>query len=119
LLHEFFALPLSLGSVVDMQQTASAALKGVYEILHSAVQQQERCNIDETGWKQAGKRRWLWTMVTTIASVFVVSTSRSGPALRQLLGECYAGIMTSDRHRPHLKQRSERHQVCWSHLIRI
>ena len=118
LLHEFFGLPLSLGSVVELQQTASAALEGVYTTIHTAVQQQDRCNIDETGWKETGKRRWLWTMVTTIATVFVVSTSRSGPALRQLLGECYAGIMTSDRHRPYLKQRPERHQVCWSHLIR-
>jgi hypothetical protein len=118
LLHEFFGLPLSVGSVVDMQQTASAALKPVYETIHTAVQQQDRCNLDETSWKEAGKRRWLWTMVTTIATVFLVSTSRSGPALRQLLGECYAGIMTSDRHRPYLKQPPERHQVCWSHLIR-
>jgi transposase len=118
LLHEFFGLPLSLGSVVEMQQTASAALKPVYEAIHTAVQQQDRCNIDETGWKEAGKRRWLWTMVTTIASVFVVSTSRSGPALRQLLGENYTGILTSDRHRPYLKQQPEQHQLCWSHLIR-
>ena len=118
LLYEFFGLPLSLGSVVDMQQTASAALKPVYEALHTAVQHQDRCNIDETGWKEAGKRRWLWTMVSRIATVFLVSTSRSGPALRQLLGERFDGIMTSDRHRPYLKQRPERHQLCWSHLIR-
>lgn len=118
LLHEFFALPLSLGSVVGLQQTASAALEPIYETIQSAVQQQDRCNIDETGWKEAGKRRWLWTMVTAIATLFLVSTSRSGPALRQLLGERFEGIMTSDRHRPYLKQRPERHQMCWSHLIR-
>lgn len=118
LLHEFFGMPLSVGSVVDMQQTASAALEGVYETIHTALQQQDRCNIDETGWKEAGKRRWLWTMVGAVATVFVVSGSRSGPALRQLLGECFDGIMTTDRHRPYLKQRPERHQLCWRHLIR-
>ncbi len=26
--------------------------------------------------------------------------------------------MRSDRHRPYLKQPPERHQLCWSHLIR-
>jgi transposase len=118
LLDEFFGLPLSLGGVVELQQTASAALKPVYETLHTVVQQQDRCNIDETGWKEAGKRRWLWTMVTAIATVFLVASSRSGPALRQLLGESFDGIMTSDRHRPYLKQVPERHQICWSHLIR-
>ena len=118
LLHEFFGMPISLGSVVDVQQTASAALEAVYETIHSALQQQDRCNIDETSWKEAGKRRWLWTMVSAIATVFVVASSRSAPALRQLLGECFDGILTTDRHRPYLKQPPERHQLCWCHLIR-
>jgi transposase len=118
LLSEFFGLPLSVGSVVDLQQTASTALQPVYETIHTAVQQQDRCTIDETSWKEAGKRRWLWTMVSAIATVFVVASSRSGPALRHLLGACFDGIMTTDRHRPYLKQAPERHQLCWSHLIR-
>jgi transposase len=118
LLSEFFGLPISLGSVVALQQTASAALEPVYDSIHTAVQQQDRCNIDETGWKERGKRRWLWTMVTAIATLFVVTSSRAGPALRHLIGECYSGILTSDRHRPYLKQPPERHQLCWSHLIR-
>jgi transposase len=118
LLHEFFGMPISLGGVVGLQQTASAALEGVYQTIHTAVQQQDRCNIDETSWKEGGKRRWLWTMVTAIATFFVVASSRSGPALRHLLGECFDGIMTTDRHRPYLKQPPERHQLCWSHLIR-
>jgi transposase len=118
LLHEFFGMPISLGSVVALQQTASVALAPVYETIHSAVQQQDRCNIDETSWKEGGNRRWLWTMVTAIATFFVVASSRSGPALRQLVGVCFDGIMTTDRHRPYLKQPSERHQLCWSHLIR-
>lgn len=118
LLAEFFGMPISLGSVVEMQQTASAALQPVYETIHTALLQQDRCNIDETGWKEAGKRRWLWTMVSTIATFFMVASSRSGPALRQMLGEGYSGIVTSDRHRPYLKLSPESHQVCWSHLIR-
>jgi len=118
LLDEFFGLPLSLGSVVALQQTASAALAPVHEAIHIAVQQQDRCNIDETGWKEGGKRRWRWTMVTTIATFFVVASSRSGPALRHLMGECFRGILTSDRHRPYLKLVPERHQLCWSHVIR-
>jgi transposase len=118
LLHDFFGLPISLGSVVALQQEGSAALAPVYVAIHTAVQQQERCNIDETGWKEAGKRRWLWTMVTTIATFFSVATSRDGPGLRHLLGPAYHGIVGSDRHRPYLALPPERHQLCWSHLIR-
>jgi len=118
LLVDFFGLPISLGSVVALQQTGSAALAPVYRAIHTAVQSADRCNIDETGWKEAGKRRWLWTMVTAIATFFSVATSRNGPALRHLLGVDYAGIVGSDRHRPYLALPPERHQLCWSHLIR-
>jgi transposase len=118
LLADFFGLPLSLGSVVALQQTGSAALAPVYTAIHTAVQQQERCNIDETGWKEAGKRRWLWTMVTVIATFFYVATSRDGPGLRQVLGAAYRGIVGSDRHRPYLALPPSRHQLCWSHLNR-
>jgi transposase len=118
LLHDFFGLPLSLGSVVTLQQIGSAALAPIYTTIHNAVQHQDRCNIDETGWKEAGKRRWLWTMVTAIATFFYVANSRNGPALRHLVGEAYSGIVTSDRHRPYLKLVVGRHQLCWSHLNR-
>jgi transposase len=118
LLYEFFGLPICLGSVVNLQQESSAALAAVYEEIHSAAVQQDRAHIDETSWKEGGKRRWLWTMVTAVASVFVVAPSRSGPALRQLIGERFAGILISDRHRPYLKQSPECHQLCWSHLMR-
>jgi transposase len=114
LLADWFGLPLSLGSVVSLQQEGSAALAPVYTAIHTAVQQQERCNIDETGWKEAGKRRWLWTMVTAVATVFAVLTSRAGPGLRHLLGATDAGIVGSDRHRPYLALPPERHQLCWA-----
>ncbi len=118
LLADFFGLPIGLGSVVTLQQTGSAALAPVYAAIHTIVQQQDRCNIDETGWKQAGKRRWLWTMVTAVATFFAVLTSRDGPGLRQVLGTAYRGITGSDRHRPYLALNPERHQLCWSHLNR-
>src|SRR5437773_1839513 len=74
LLSDFFGLPISLGSVVALQQEGSAALEEVSAASHSAGEQQDRCTIDERGWKEAGKRRWLWTMLTTYASFFSVAT---------------------------------------------
>jgi transposase len=118
LLHDFFGLPLSLGSVVSLQQAGSAALEKVYTAIHTAVQQQQRCNIDQTGWKERGKRRWLWTMVTAVATFFAVLSSRDGPGLREMLGASYSGIVGSDRHRPYLALAPNRHQLCWSHLVR-
>jgi transposase len=118
LLADFFGFPISLGGVVNLQQIASAALAPVYQAIRTVVQQQERANVDETGWKEGGQKRWLWTLVTEVATAYLLHPSRAGPALRQLLGTDFAGIVTSDRHRPYLAIDPTRHQLCWSHLLR-
>src|SRR6266536_5947350 len=115
LLADLFQFPLSLGSVVTLQATVSTALTPIYAAIHTHVQAAPVANVDETGWKEAGKRRWLWVMVTALATCFSVATSRNGPALRHLLGTAYGGIVGSDRHRPYLALSPERHQLCWSH----
>jgi transposase len=93
-------------------------LAAPYTEVQVAIQRTDRCNIDETSWSEAGNPRWLWTMVTAVATFFVVASSRAGPVLRHLLGPAYTGIVGSDRHKPYLKLAPERHQLCWSHLIR-
>lgn len=118
LFADLFHFPLSLGSVVTLQTTVSTALAPIYADIQTHVQAAAVANVDETGWKEAGKRRWLWVMVTTLATCFYVATSRNGPALRHLLGAAYRGIVGSDRHRPYLALPPERHQLCWSHLVR-
>ena len=118
LLADLFQLPLSLGSVVTLQTTVSTALAPISADILTHVQAAPVANVDETGWKEAGKRRWLWVMVTALATCFYVATSRNGPALRHLLGPAYRGIVGSDRHRPYLALPPERHQLCWSHLVR-
>jgi transposase len=118
LLHDLFALPLSLGSVVDLQQTVSAALAPVYQAIETAVQRQGHIHMDETGWKEAGKRRWLWVVVSRVATLFHVAASRSGKVITRLLGAEFAGLVSSDRLKSYQVVPSERRQLCWAHLIR-
>lgn len=118
LLADLFQLPLSLGSVVTLQTAVSTALAPIYTDIHTHVQAAAVANVDETGWKEGGKRRWLWVMVTALATCFYVATSRNSSAMRHLLGSEYGGIVGSDRHRPYLALPPERHQLCWSHLVR-
>lgn len=118
LLADLFQLPLSLGSVVTLQTTVSTALAPIYAAIHTHVQATAVANVDETGWKEAGKRRWLWVVVTALATCFSVATSRNGPALHHLLGSAYGGIVGSGRHRPYLALPPTRHQLCWSQLLR-
>jgi transposase len=118
LLADLFQFPLSLGSVVGLQTTVSAALAPVYADVQTQVQIAAVVNIDETGWKEAGKRRTLWTVVGAIATLFLVASSRGTKVLHTLLGADYQGIVGSDRGRAYLGIAPERHQLCWAHLIR-
>ena len=118
LMHTLYGFPLCLGSVVKLQGEVSAALAPVFDELQVAVQAAPRINVDETGWKQAGKDIWLWTVVAAFATLFCVRSTRSGKMLRSLIGDEYAGIVTSDRGRWFMWLDDARHQICWSHLIR-
>ena len=111
LLADLFDLPLSLGSVVTLQTAVSAALAPAHADVQTRVQAAAVVNVDETGWKEAGKRRWLWTVVSAVATLFVVANSRGTTILHGLLGAEYRGIVGSDRGRAYPGLPPDRHQL--------
>lgn len=118
LLGEVFGVPLGLGSVPALCQQVSAALAAPYAAVATYVHGQAVANVDETGWKQAGQRRWLWVAVTALASLFRVDPHRSAAALQALLGADFAGLVGSDRYSAYEVLPLERRQLCWAHLKR-
>jgi len=61
---DLFGVPLRPGSVSALCPETSAALDEPYEQVRARVEAEAHANVDETGWKQAGERRWLWVAVT-------------------------------------------------------
>ena len=111
-------LPLALGSVAAMCAEASAALEESYRQAQAKVAASASCHMDETGWKTAGKRRWLWVAFSSMAVVFHLSLSRGGAVLEKLVGSSYGGVIHSDRLRSYRGVTANRHQLCWAHLLR-
>jgi hypothetical protein len=64
LVEAAFEVPVSLGTVATLEQQTSEALIESHEQARDAVRDAPVKNADETGWKQAGARRWLWTAAT-------------------------------------------------------
>ncbi len=118
LLDAAFGVEISLGGVVRATQQLSAALAAPYAELGAAVAHSAAANVDETGWKQAGARRWLWVAVTTVATFFYLAARRARCELRQVLGTDYGGIVTSDRYSAYLGFAVAQRQLCWAHLKR-
>jgi transposase len=113
-----FDAKVSLGTVVNLEQEVSEALAPTYEEAKQAVQEAEVKHLDETGWKEKGKKRWLWVAATARVVVFMIHTLRNVMALRKLLGEKVHGILCSDRWRAYDHWPTDQRQVCWAHLKR-
>jgi transposase len=111
-------VPVSLGSICYLEEQMSQALAGAHAEALDAVRSAEVKHADETGWSQAGKRRWLWLAATATVAAFVVHARRSLAGLRALLGEALVGIVVSDRWSVYEVLPEGRRQLCWAHLIR-
>jgi len=118
LLGELCGVKVSLGSIQSLCEETSEALETPYREAKAAVAQADMAHLDETGWKEKGKRQWLWVAVTRLATVFMVSCSRGRQALRELTGESFEGILHSDRWGAYNMVDPIQRQICWAHLKR-
>src|SRR5436190_5670750 len=113
-----FDVPLSLGSVTALQEQLSAALLPAHQEIAAEVRPAPAKNVDETGWKQAGKKRWLWVAATATCALFVIHLKRGAQGLKALLGETILGLICSDRWSAYHLIPVGRRQLCWAHLRR-
>jgi transposase len=113
-----FEVPVSLGSINTLQGELSQALEPPHQEIAQVVQQAKVKHVDETGWKQAGHKRWLWTAVSASAVYFLVRVGRGAKALRGLLGAAIRGVVCSDRWSAYQAVPLAQRQICWAHLKR-
>lgn len=113
-----FQVPVSLGTIAASEQQMSAALACAHDAAREAVRAAPVKNTDETGWKQAGQRCWLWLAATATVAFFVIHARRGWTGLQALLGEAIQGIVCSDRWSAYAKLLVETRQLCWAHLKR-
>ena len=113
-----FDAAIALGTVANLEQEMSAALAPAYEEALQAVQQAPVKYVDETGWKEAGRKRWLWVAAASQVVVFLIHWLRNATALRKLVGATLSGILCSDRWRAYDHMPLMQRQVCWAHLKR-
>jgi transposase len=117
-MEEVFGVPMSVGTVSQLEQATTVALAAPVEEAQTYVREQAVAHLDETSWRQAGKRAWLWVAVTSWVTVFVVRMSRGGLVARELLGETFVGVLVTDRYSAYNWYPVRWRQLCWAHLLR-
>jgi transposase len=114
---EVLGCPLALGTVAGREAEMAAALERPYRRVERHVRAAQVKNVDETGWRRAG--RWLWTAATGAAACFRVDDGhRNWHGLQGLLGRDVFGVVCSDRHGLYDRLKPGRRAVCWAHLQR-
>ena len=111
-------VPIALGTISNLEQEMSAALAPAHAEAQQAVQQAAAKNVDETGWKKAGAKHWLWGAATALVACFVIAPTRGAAGLAALLGKKIKGVVSSDRWSVYGQLKLGLRQLCWAHLKR-
>jgi transposase len=115
---DVLGIAVSRGMLNNVVNRASEALEVPYEELRDSIPQEKRLNIDETGWRDSGKKYWVWVFCNQLIAFFTISASRGSQVLKEVLGENFGGAITTDFFSAYISYASERQQFCLAHLIR-
>jgi len=73
---------------------------------------------DETGWKLAGRKAWLWAFTNLKLTVYSVLRGRGYAEATSVLGKRYCGILAPDGWAPYQRFERATLQTCNAHLLR-
>lgn len=90
-----------------------------YEGLKQELRQSESVHADETGWWLSYRGGWLWVFATRGTTVYRVTRKRSVAAVKEVLGEQFAGTLVSDCLRVYDGYDAARKSKCVAHHLRV
>jgi hypothetical protein len=117
LLAQVWGVRLAVGTLCGLLAEAARAARPAYAGFLAEARASPVLHLDETGWREAGRNGWVWTLTTPTVRLFRFSVSRAGAVARALLGDDTEGVIVSDFYTAY-DQLDGRHQRCWAHLLR-
>lgn len=120
-LRDVLGVSISRGQLGKVVGKASEALRGPYEELLERLPNEPRLGVDETGHKDSGKKHWTWCFRAEKFALFKIDPSRGSQVLREVLGETFGGVLSSDyfsAYRKYMADAGATVQFCMAHLIR-
>lgn len=112
-----YQIKVSEGAIVNELTRFAGYLGPEYERIKKEVREMAAVNVDETGHRVAGKSVWLWDFITEKHELLVVRDTRAKTVVKEVLGEHFNGVVTSDCLHTYDKL-PYRMQKCWAHLLR-
>jgi transposase len=118
LIKELYDVDIGTGSVSNIEERASQALDPIYQRIHCFILESKFCkHFDETGWRDSGKRHYVWLASCKHASCYRIDRHRSAEAFRRLFtANPDSTCAVTDRYAVYSIFKV--HQYCLAHLIR-
>jgi transposase len=116
-LRELFGVEISLGAISQMEARASRALKPAFDEAQGQVEDADVKHTDATSWTRSGVLLSLWTIASTLATVYHIVENGRRETIQPLFG-ILKGILISDRASVFGFWAMAFRQICWAHLIR-
>ena len=118
LIKELYGVDMSVGSVPNIEERVAKALDPAYQRIHGFVMNSKLCkHFDETGWRDQGKRHYVWLASCKEAAFYKIDRSRSSEAFRRFFTIDVDNVSAvTDRYAVYSIFKV--HQYCLAHLIR-
>ena len=118
LIKDLYDVDIGVGSIPNVEERVAKALDPVYERIHKFILQHGFCTyFDETGWRDKGKRHFVWLATCQQAAVYRIDRNRSTAAFQRLIGQAtWDAPAVTDRYAVY--NTFKNHQFCLAHLIR-
>ncbi len=111
----WFDVPLSVGTLDRCIREVGVACEPVVEDLLGDLRQAGVIHADETPWRQHGRLRWLWVVLSSTTAIFHIG-SRAADEIRDLIGDAFLGWLVSDGYTAY--RSFKKRQRCLAHLLR-
>jgi transposase len=117
LLNVLFNLTIARSTIVrSMLRTAKKTQPAMAEITQE-IRGSPVLKVDETGWKESGRLRWLHVLVSRRAVLYRIG-GRGREVLESLIGSDFTGTLIHDGYATYNRFWRATHQQCVAHLLK-
>jgi hypothetical protein len=113
-----FGMRFVPASAMGFDRAATRKGQALYEDLKEKLRVAVTANADETSWRQDGISHYLWYAGNEDLALYHIDRHRSSEAAKLILGEDFAGVLTTDGYAAYNAVNAKERQTCLAHLIR-
>lgn len=113
-----FSLQVGRSTLVRGILRLGRRLEPLYAGIERAIQRGRMTDVDETGWRVAGRLAWLWVFVSRRFCLYAIRDNRGFETPAEILGPGYRGVLGHDGWAPYDRFQAASHQTCLAHLFR-